>query len=68
MQALKKAEKAKGLLELEESDFDELFEKLKKNEWGNASKEMVKAVLKVIEKFEGAKEKAKPKEKAEKNE
>ena len=45
------------VLKIEDADFDSLFEKLKKVEWGNASKEMVKAVLKLIEKFEAAKEK-----------
>ena len=54
-EALLKADKS-GVLELEESDFEKLFEKLKKTEWGNAAKETVKAVLKLIEKFEKAKE------------
>ena len=54
-EALLKADKT-GVLELEEADFDKLFEKLKKTEWGNAAKETVKAVLKLIEKFEKAKE------------
>ena len=58
--ALKEADKT-GILKLEEADFDKLFERLKKTEWGNASKEMVKAVLKVVEKFEAAKEKKKEK-------
>ncbi len=55
-EALKEVEKTR-VLKIEDGDFDKLFEKLKKVEWGNASKEMVKAVLKLINKFEVAKEK-----------
>ena len=52
-EALLAADKT-GVLKLEDAEFEEIFGKLKRTKWFNASKEMVSAVLKVIDKFEKA--------------
>jgi len=52
--ALVKAE-LDGKLVLDDSDFDTLFENLKKTEWNNASKETVDIIIRIVEKFETAK-------------
>jgi len=54
--AFKKMEENNLLLELEDGDFDDIYEKLKKMEWANASKEFVAIVVGLVEKFNKAKE------------
>lgn len=62
--ALAESEEKKLLLELEDSEFDFVFENLKKVEWVNASKEFVGVILNLVNKFDKAsEEKAKPAEK-----
>ena len=53
--ALAEADK-NGKLILEDGDFEFTFTKLKETQWTNASSQLVSAVLKLVDKFEAAKD------------
>ena len=56
---LKELSKENKILELEDGDFQFLYDKLKEVEWLNSSEKMVKVVLNLVKKFDDANKKEK---------